>query len=288
MPENVMEGPRTYDELFALLAAPFTGPNEVKYRTQAGRELAYVTARTVMIRLDEVVGPANWWDTYQATPNGAFCNLSIRLSSSDIITKSDIGGNAEMPDDGDNEKAGVSDAFKRAAAKFGVGRYLYRDGVPNFVKATLGIGDLGEFEPRARGGGGGYQSQRRDDPPPQNGGSRTASNGGGQQGGNGGDGNLPRSSKALFPWVKGLEENHPGFEILNRVNKYGKAKGWPYKMTEYDDAQTRETIALAQKALADYLGTPSSPSGGQPQAEQRPMAREYNPANVKADEDIPF
>jgi hypothetical protein len=45
------------------------------------------------------------------------------------------GRNGEMiRDDENNEKSGFSDAFKRAAAKFGVARYLYRDGVPNFVR----------------------------------------------------------------------------------------------------------------------------------------------------------
>jgi hypothetical protein len=37
-----------------------------------------------------------------------------------------------MADQGDGEKSGYSDAFKRAAAKFGVGRYLKGDGAPSY------------------------------------------------------------------------------------------------------------------------------------------------------------
>src|SRR5262249_14174357 len=38
----------------------------------------------------------------------------------------DVGGQSEQPDGGDRLKAAFSDALKRAAVKFGIGRYLYR------------------------------------------------------------------------------------------------------------------------------------------------------------------
>src|SRR5207249_11297034 len=41
-------------------------------------------------------------------------------------TKMDGGGQSEQPDEGDRRKAAFSDALKRAAVKFGIGRYLYR------------------------------------------------------------------------------------------------------------------------------------------------------------------
>jgi Rad52/22 family double-strand break repair protein len=117
-----------YPEIFAALAAKF-GPNEVKTRTQAGRQMAYVTARTVMNRLDQVLGPENWWDDYVPLPNSVVCKLSVRLADGQVVTKCDAGGGAGMNDPGDDDKSAFSDAFKRAAVRFGVGRYLYRDGV---------------------------------------------------------------------------------------------------------------------------------------------------------------
>jgi len=120
-----------YPDIFADLIAPFA-KDEVKTRPQGGRQLSYVTARTVMNRLDDVLGPENWWDEYHPQENSVLCRLSIKLPDGSVLTKCDAGGYAGMTDSGDDDKSGYSDAFKRAAVKFGVGRYLYRDGVPSF------------------------------------------------------------------------------------------------------------------------------------------------------------
>src|SRR5436305_3898406 len=123
-----------YPDLFAALAAPFES-HEVKVRpAQGGRQLHYITARTAMNRLDSVLGPENWWDEYVPGENSVLCRLTVRLPDGSTLTKADAGGYAGMPDSGDDDKSGYSDAFKRAAVKFGVGRYLYRDGVPSFVR----------------------------------------------------------------------------------------------------------------------------------------------------------
>jgi hypothetical protein len=117
-------------DIFAALAAPFA-TGEVKTKPQGGRQLRFVTARTIMNRLDAIVGPENWWDDYTPLDKSVICRLSIRLTDGQVITKADAGGYAGMADAGDDEKSGFSDAFKRAAVKFGVGRYLYNDGVAN-------------------------------------------------------------------------------------------------------------------------------------------------------------
>src|SRR3954468_17268384 len=123
-----------HPDLFAALAAPFE-PSEVKARSTAGRQLHYITARTAMNRLDNVLGPENWWDEYKPGENSVLCRLTIRLPDGSTLTKSDAGGYAGMTDQGDDDKSGYSDAFKRACAKILVGRYLYRDGVPTFARA---------------------------------------------------------------------------------------------------------------------------------------------------------
>ena len=123
-------------DLFAALAAPFE-PEEVKLRAQGSRQLHYVTARTVMNRLDDVLGPENWWDDFVPLEHSVICRLTVRLPDGQILTKSDAGGYAGMADPGDDDKSGFADAFKRAAVKFGVGRYLYRDGVPRFAREAL-------------------------------------------------------------------------------------------------------------------------------------------------------
>src|SRR5579871_1701907 len=112
------------------LAAPFD-PARVKVKPGAvagNRALAmfYVDSRTIQDRLDEVLGVAGWQDAYRVLPDGSVvCRLRLRIGA-EWITKMDVGSPSDQPDGGDRLKAAFSDALKRAAVKFGVGRYLYR------------------------------------------------------------------------------------------------------------------------------------------------------------------
>lgn len=125
-----------FPDLWNALAAEFhrdevkSLPNKPKMR--------YVTARTVMNRLDHVLGPENWWDRYHNTPNGLRCKLTLILPDGSRISKVDGSGYAQMVERRDGklvvdmentEKTAYSLALRRVAAKFGVGRYLYDDGV---------------------------------------------------------------------------------------------------------------------------------------------------------------
>jgi hypothetical protein len=122
-----------YPELFQALCDPF-GKGEIKQRDAGGgRKVSYITARTAMNRLDTVLGPENWWDEYEPHEHSVVCRLTIRLPDGSLLTKGDAGGYAGMADAGDDDKSGYSDAFKRACVKFGVGRHLYNDGIPEFA-----------------------------------------------------------------------------------------------------------------------------------------------------------
>src|SRR5262245_15089468 len=112
------------------LASPFD-PKEVRFKPQVVQgnralALAYVDARAIQDRLDEVLGVEGWQDEYECLPDGSVvCRLRLRIGD-EWVTKMDVGGPSEQPDGGDRMKAAFSDALKRAAVKFGVGRYLYR------------------------------------------------------------------------------------------------------------------------------------------------------------------
>jgi hypothetical protein len=118
------------EELTQALAAPFD-PREVKFKPAVvsgsrALALAYVDARVIQDRLDEVLGVTGWQDEYECLPEGSVvCRLRLRIGD-EWITKMDVGGQSEQPDEGDRRKAAFSDALKRAAVKFGIGRYLYR------------------------------------------------------------------------------------------------------------------------------------------------------------------
>jgi hypothetical protein len=112
------------------LLEPFA-PEEVKWKPQLVRgnramAIAYVDARVVQDRLDEVLGVDGWQDECTLLNDGSVvCKLQLRIGGQ-WITKMDVGSPSEQPDGGDRLKAAFSDALKRAAVKFGVGRYLYR------------------------------------------------------------------------------------------------------------------------------------------------------------------
>ena len=120
----------TMAEVGAALAALFD-PAEVKWKPQVvkgnkARAIAYIDVRLVCDRLDEVLGVGNWQDEYAVLPDGSVtCRLRLRLGGQ-WITKMDVGSPSEQPDGGDRLKAAFSDALKRTAVKFGIGRYLYR------------------------------------------------------------------------------------------------------------------------------------------------------------------
>jgi hypothetical protein len=116
-------------ETLQALSAPFDLA-DLHFKPQAisGNRclaVAYLDARAVMDRLDAVCGLA-WSDAYDVLPSGSVvCRLTLTVDGRDVV-KMDVGSPSEQPDDGDKMKAAFSDALKRAAVKFGVGRFLYR------------------------------------------------------------------------------------------------------------------------------------------------------------------
>lgn len=129
MSEQVAED--LWDKIAAWLAEPFS-PREIKFKPQSVKgnralAVAYIDCRVVQDRLDKVLGVENWQDSYDILPSGSImCRLAIRAPGGEWITKTDVGSESEQSDCGDRVKAGFSDALKRSAIKFGIGRYLYR------------------------------------------------------------------------------------------------------------------------------------------------------------------
>ena len=83
--------------------------------------LAYIDARYVMDKLDESVGKENWSAKYSIIGTVMFCSIEVKWPDGSVTTKSDCGMESEV----DAEKGQASDAFKRAAVHYGIGRDLY-------------------------------------------------------------------------------------------------------------------------------------------------------------------
>lgn len=113
-------------DLLGQLAAPFPAAS-VSWRVGAtngdktkGLALAYLDSRDVQDRLDMVCG-INWqvrnpW----ASGNKLACEIGIKIDG-EWVWRGDGAGDSDV----EAEKGAFSDSFKRAAVRWGIGRYLY-------------------------------------------------------------------------------------------------------------------------------------------------------------------
>lgn len=127
---------------FEKLRAPFL-PEKISWRVGAsnkkawerdnsiqkkGIALAYIDARDVMERLDDVCGFQGWQALYPHANGKTSCKIGIYCQP-----KPELGGiyewiwkeNGAGDSDVEAEKGAFSDSFKRAAVLWGIGRYLY-------------------------------------------------------------------------------------------------------------------------------------------------------------------
>jgi hypothetical protein len=82
--------------------------------------VAYIDARDVMNRLDEVLEPQNWQSDYKEVAGHVVAGIGIKSGDS-WVWKWDTGSESNT----EKDKGLFSDSFKRAAVKWGVGRFLY-------------------------------------------------------------------------------------------------------------------------------------------------------------------
>lgn len=88
--------------------------------------LAYITARAISNRLDEVCGPENWCNTpltvHELRPGIMAMQVGISIRVGDEwVTKYDV----SEPTNIEPAKGGFSGAMKRSGAIWSIGRYLY-------------------------------------------------------------------------------------------------------------------------------------------------------------------
>ena len=88
--------------------------------------LAYVDARYVMDTLDDIIGADNWDLDYREIHGNLFCIITVTWPDGSKTSKMDCGTETDV----EKEKGQASDAFKRAAVHFGIGRDLY--GLPDY------------------------------------------------------------------------------------------------------------------------------------------------------------
>ncbi|MCK9473742.1 Rad52/Rad22 family DNA repair protein [Sulfurimonas sp.] len=120
---------KTILQIEAELKRPFKA-DEIEWRVQScGKNddgfwamvLAYVQNRAIQDRLDEVFGIDGWQNALRELPNGGMsCGISVKING-EWITKWDGADNTDI----ETTKGGISNAMKRSAVQWGIGRYLY-------------------------------------------------------------------------------------------------------------------------------------------------------------------
>lgn len=119
------------NDIERALAAPYDvdmirwrigkGPYERKGKYSA-MLLAYIDARDVMERLDRILGNFGWQTEMTATDKGVICKMGVYDGEFERwVWKSD----GAQYTDFEAFKGGCSEALRRVAVQFGVGRYLY-------------------------------------------------------------------------------------------------------------------------------------------------------------------
>lgn len=122
------------------LQAPFNS-DEIEFRVQScgisngkpwAMVLAYVQARAIQRRLDEVFGFDGWTEEYRSVGENVICRLGVRTENGWIYKE-----NGASETQVESFKGGISAAFKRVASSgFGIGRYLY-DLTESFAECTV-------------------------------------------------------------------------------------------------------------------------------------------------------
>ena len=145
------------------LKDPFD-PKDIEWRVQQAGEqtdratgevkhwamvLAYVTNRAIMDRLDEVFGIDGWSNEFKEAPDGGILWGITAYFSEVPITKWDGADKTSI----EATKGGLSNAMKRAAVQWGIGRYLYNL-ESNFVSMVAD-------KPRDMNGWGGYHDKEK-------------------------------------------------------------------------------------------------------------------------------
>jgi hypothetical protein len=107
------------------LTAPIL-PNEVEWRIQSQTStgklivVPYINNRCVMTRFDAAFGAENWTSEFREISNGFLCRLTVTINDREVYREDGASKTNIEP-----EKGGISDAMKRAAVQFGLGRCLY-------------------------------------------------------------------------------------------------------------------------------------------------------------------
>lgn len=276
-------------EFWQELLAPFAEHELSEVPARGGRgTLTYIDKRALENRLDSVCGPNGWFPEYEATNRGYKCRLWILcpvFKPEEAWVwhyKEDGAGFEEMGSfnkqtqefecDVDNdEKSGYTNALRRAAQDaWGIGRYLYRKGIPTFLDPNARAPEppkVPATPPWQSPSAPPAELREPEKPPastrepakpqpatPAKATAPAKPQGQTQQGH--GNFKIPPPGKAVFAWAKEMERT---FEttLINGMKQEGEGRGWGSQFTDWDQGQVTEICKTAihfVRTLPTYKG----------------------------------
>ncbi len=217
-------------EFWRQLTAPFQRDAYETRTGKGGRSFTYLNSRVIENRLDDVCGPDGWQTSVREGARGMIVKLTIRIPNPDgnsdsllakHVSRCGVAGRREMPDENDIYKASHTDAFKRAASTFGIGRDLYRDGMPSYCADLHNCQATGTPQGASGGSVGPPPSRPPVDRPsaPQR---------------QDGPGKPPydKPGKNAFAWAKNVSEYYHT-DIAAKMSEYAKKSGESWKFDEW-------------------------------------------------------
>lgn len=112
------------------------GEMPYKWREQSVNQrgatmVAYIDARQLFDKLDEVCGVGNWQSDFRLVDGKLYGGIGILVENVGWVWKWDVGSESNV----EKEKGESSDALKRAGVQWGVGRFLYGLGIVTLKSA---------------------------------------------------------------------------------------------------------------------------------------------------------
>jgi hypothetical protein len=261
------------------LKAPIP-PDQIAWRKiEGGGEAPYIKDETVMEWLDSAVGPEGWETQILMADDHVLCRLMITLPSGRKLTRDGIGGYSEDRSDRPVKqsmkvKGGATDALKRAASLFGVGRQIKED--------ARACRDHQSSAPRRDS----PPAPRRDSPPARQESRETrpapSSSGGQAQGGYPPAQWPPKTGKQLWGWSSQNQR-------VDEVNEIGKEFGFPKRMVEWTDSQVAEVVqAMSDQGDQDRAPATTARSASPSSSGGTRRGSAPQPPPPEDEEDIPF
>jgi hypothetical protein len=230
-------------EFWRALTAPFPRDAYKVRDGRGGKRFTYLESRTIENRLDDVVGPDGWDLEQFETSRGIISRLILEVPDGrgglKKVSRTGGGGFRTLQDDDSSYKSGFTSSFRSAAARFGIGRDLYNQGMPGYC-ADLHDGRASGTPTSGHGSG-----------PPAPGG-RPNGNGNGTANADSLKPPWDKPGRAPYAWAMKVGEHFGNLDVVGRMIAYAEKRRKPKRTDQWDEAFLNECLAKTIEWLKEH------------------------------------